>query len=149
MGTVALFVPEGTKGDFHLRTSEQAWFPVGKWMWCNQHIKCYRQNSIHILCVLFPANTSFSTCCYSNLGAQAGTKMELCRVGKGHQSKTSNRILSQNFCRLNPNQLVPRRFQIPRSFFKKNLCTCMIAFKVDEQAMIVPRFPSSCPEPAG
>lgn len=32
MGTMALCVPEGTKGDFHSRTSEQARIPVGKWL---------------------------------------------------------------------------------------------------------------------
>lgn len=40
----------------------------------NQHIKCYRQNSVHSLHVLFPANRSFSPCYYSNLGKRLEQK---------------------------------------------------------------------------
>lgn len=60
MGTAALCVPEGTKGDFHLRTSER----LGSLLVndCgDRHSKCFRQNSTHISHVLFPARASYST----------------------------------------------------------------------------------------
>lgn len=58
----------------------------------NQHIKCYRQNSIHILHVLFPANGSFSPCYCSSLGTQARTEVKLSWVEKDHQSKAGSRV---------------------------------------------------------
>ena len=84
---MALCVLEGTKGDFHLRTSEEAWFRPGKYCG-NQHIKCYRQNSSYTLGVLFSATSSYSMCHYNNLGmgTQAGSQMGPCRAGNGHQS---------------------------------------------------------------
>ena len=58
----------------------------------NQHIKCYRQNSVHILHVLFPANGSFSPCYCSSLGTQARTEVKLSWVEKDHQSKAGSRV---------------------------------------------------------
>lgn len=151
MGTVALCVPEGTKGDCHQRTSERAWCPIGTGSQ-NSTFDVIAKAKFHsCFTCLLPANTSLSACYCHSLGTGARTTGRLFRARQGSPVKSKGQGFES--CLLSSESqmtAVSRKFQFLLSFFFffKSQGMCKTNFKVYEQSVRQQSdFPNSCPKP--